>query len=583
MIHPFHAHVALLQFFLGRRDACIDYIERLLNCQKEAIDYQQDLPLLSRQLHECFFGLSGLTREQANLRDQLEQAHWASGFKPRAEPGNALVDPAEQMLRGFHMWRQMRWPGTKGRVSYAHTLFNLYLIRRLALLCMRLWDVDTNAGGVSARLAQLQAVLDQLWHSSPADQPRLVRDVRWLFPVAMSPTTDSLAGYFESTERIAATFTTADYFETQKAWVQTGAGHLRSQLRDLAKRRNVPLDDHSLVLLTRVSNALDVALLVQGLVPLLQAYELARQSGDERKRLELASAICQGISPDPELFVNRLDLLGPYSMIELLFITAGANGNADYTAMGRRHLALVEQYTALISRLAQPLYADCQHNNTVEAAYSPYGALYGFASNLIELMAFKTLQRDTVTHFSLEDVFTSGAQAKLAWVNAWRNLPHIKPEVIKQFEYPQQFAADISARIEQALYRRVAEPEAVPSGRLYIYPDETLPEATLQAFATLAQIPDLPLPYIVASDPQLVAAHKAEAKNQEDLLHCRMEGEFVISYQTSGGWVAITKDMLTEVLGAGRDAKIALPRAAGAVLTLMCPNLVVLAEYASRP
>ena len=62
-----------------------------------------------------------------------------------------------------------------------------------------------------------------------------------------------------------------------------------------------------------------------------------------------------------------------------------------------------------------------------------------------------------------------------------------------------------------------------------------------------------------------------------------MEGEFVISYQTSGGWVAITKDMLTEVLGAGRDAKIALPRAAGAVLTLMCPNLVVLAEYASRP
>ena len=101
MIHPFHAHVALLQFFLGRRDACIDYIERLLNCQKEAIDYQQDLPLLSRQLHECFFGLSGLTREQANLRDQLEQAHWASGFKPRAEPGNALVDPAEQMLRGF--------------------------------------------------------------------------------------------------------------------------------------------------------------------------------------------------------------------------------------------------------------------------------------------------------------------------------------------------------------------------------------------------------------------------------------------------------------------------------------------------
>jgi hypothetical protein len=38
----------------------------------------------------------------------------------------------------------------------------------------------------------------------------------------------------------------------------------------------------------------------------------------------------------------------------------------------------------------------------------------------------------------------------------------------------------------------------------------------------------------------------------------------------------MTKVILTEVLGAGRDVKIVgLPPAAVEVLTLMCPNLVV--------
>ncbi len=50
---------------------------------------------------------------------------------------------------------------------------------------------------------------------------------------------------------------------------------------------------------------------------------------------------------------------------------------------------------------------------------------------------------------------------------------------------------------------------------------------------------------------------------------------FLVSYKTSGGWVAITKDILTEVLGAGRDVKIVgLPRVAVGVLQLMCPNLL---------
>ncbi len=481
------------------------------------------------------------------------------------------------MIRGFVLWRQTRWPGRNGRVRYAHTLFNLYVIRLLALLSMRLWDAGSSSAG--DRLSQVQSVLDQLWRITPADQPVLVRDARWLIPVAQSPTTDELAAYFEVAEQIAETLSEEDRIEIHKAGVRMAGGHLRSQLRHSSMQKGVSLDESSLVLSTRNSNALDFALLIQGLVPLLEAYEHARHSGDGQKRLELAAAICQGISPDPELFLNRLDLLGPYSMIEHLFITTDRDEHAVYTPMGQRHVQLLQQYEARISRLSKPLYDDCPHFRPVDGTYSPYGVLYGFSSNLLEHMALKALQPDAVTHFSLEDVFVDGeANAdKLAWVSGWRKLPHIDPEVAKQFDYPQQFAEDIFDRLEHALRRRVSDGEAnaaVQTGRLFI-----LPEEDLQVDSKASLIPDLPVQYFRSSDMQIVAAHKADSYDQTQLLRGRLEGEFVLSYETSGGWVAITKDILTEVLGAGRDVKIVgLPRVAVGVLRLMCPNLVIVPE-----
>jgi hypothetical protein len=190
-------------------------------------------------------------------------------------------------------------------------------------------------------------------------------------------------------------------------------------------------------------------------------------------------------------------------------------------------------------------------------------------------MALKSLRPDAVTRFGLEDIFAAGEADKLAWVSGWRKLPHIKPEVAKLFEYPQRFAEEIFARIEHALRRRVSDGEpsaAVQIGRLFI-----LAEDDLQTDSKMSVIPDLPMQYVRSSDMQIVAAHKADSCEQADLLHSRLEGEFVLSYKTSGGWVAITKDILTEVLGAGRDVKIVgLPRAVVGVLRLMCPNLVIL-------
>jgi hypothetical protein len=573
----FDEHVELLQSFLADRDEIVERIQGLLNAQRKPIQYLQDVRLLSRHFEDCFFKRTGVTHDQSRLRGQLEASHWASGFKPRKSPGthNKLVDPPEMLVRGFHLWGQTHWPGHSGRARYAHTLFNLYAIRCLAHLGMRLWDAGSTSAG--DRLSQVQVLLDHLWESTPADQQVLVRDVRWLIPVAQSPTTDELAGYFEVARQVAETLSEEDRGEIHKAAVRTGGGHLRSQLRHVSTKRGVSFNEDSVVLGTRRSNALDFALLTQGLVPLLNAYEDATHSGDPQKRLELAATIYQGISPDPEMFLNRLDLLGPYSMIEHLFITTDREGNVVYTPMGRRHVGLLKEYEAQISRLAKPLYDDRQHFRPVDRAYSPYGAIYGFSSNLIEHMAFKTLQRDAVTPFSLEEVFAGGEADKLAWVSGWRKLPHITPEVAKLFEYPQQFAEDISARIEHALERRVSDGaanSAVQTGRLFILPEDDLP-----ADSKVSEIPDLPVQYIRSSDMQIVAAHKADSFDQTELLNGRLEGEFVVSYKTSGGWVAITKDILTEVLGAGRDVKIArLPRVAAEVLKLMCPNLVILSD-----
>ena len=583
---PFQAHIELLQFFLAHRDEIVERIEGVLNAQRKPIAYLQDGALLSRLFEDCFFATSGVTQGHSHLRGQLQDAHWASGFKPRELPGlhNSLIDPAEMMIRGFHLWQQTRWPGRNGRVHYAHTLFNVYVIRCLTLLSMRLWDAlrfaplaqgDAGSSSAGDRLAQVQGVLDKLWTIAPADQPALMRDARWLIPMAQSPATDDLGAYFDVAEKIAGSFSQQDRNEIHKAGVRMAAGHLRSQIRYYSMKKAVSLDESSVVLTTRTSNALDFALLAQELVPLLEAYESAVHRDDARTRLELADAICQGISPDPELFVNRVELLGAYSMIEYLFISIESDGRVAYTPMGQRHVELLREYEARIGRVSKPLSDDCRQFRPVPGAYSPYGILFGFSSDLIEHMVLKALQPDSETRFGLEDVFVGEdiTAGKLAWVTGWRTLPHLKPEVQKLFEYPQQFAEDIFDRIDQALRRRVSDGEAnavVRTGRLFISPADDR-----EADSNATSLPDLPVRYIRSSDMQIVAAHKAESQDEMHLLSDRKEGRCVLSYKTSGGWVAITKAILTEVLGAGRDVKIVgLPPDASGVLKLMCPGLV---------
>jgi len=581
VVVPFQAHVELLHFFLGRRDEIVERIQGLLNAQRKPAEYQQDGPLLSRDFEDCFFTLTGLPDGQSRLRGQLERAHWASGFRPREIPGlhNGPADPPEMMMRAFYLWRQTRWPGRNGRVRYAHTLFNLYVVRCLELLSMRLWDAGADSAG--SRLAQVQEVLDELWRIATADQPVLVRDARWLIQTAQSLATDDLGSYFEVAAHLAETLSEDDRIEIHRAGVRMAAGHLRSQIRYHCVSKAVSLDDQSLLLRTRDSNALDYGLLIQDLVPLLEAYENACRGGDNGKRLELADAICQGISPDPELFLNGIEFLGPYSMIEHLFITTDPDGHAVYTPIGQRHAQLLQAYETRVARVAKPLCDDCPRFRPVAGAYSPYGVIYGFSADLLKHMVLKATQPDAVSHLGLEDVFVGGDAStdKLAWVNGWRKLPHLTREMERLFEYPQQFAEEMFARIEHALRRRVSGQvnAVVQSGRLFALAADC-PERDSKA----SLIPELPIRYVRSSDEQIVAEHRAEPCDGIQLLSSRKEGMFVLSYETPGGWLAITKTVLTEVLGAGHDVKIVgLPPVAIEALTLMCPRLLA-SDHAVR-
>ncbi len=569
---PFQANVELLRLFLTHREDIVESIEAVLNAQRKPIGYLQDQPLLSRHFEDCF-----LKHTETRLRGQLEEAHWAEGFRPRQVQDlyNDLIDPAEMMIRGFYCWQQTRWPGRNGRMHYAHTLFNLYVLRCLQFLSMRLWDDKPSSA--STRLAEIQGVLDDLWRSSPADQPVIVRDARWLIPLAQSLITDELAPYFEVAQRVTETLQDADVLEIQKAHVRMLGGHLTSQIRYHCTKEGVSMHEPGVVLRTRTSNALDFALLVQGLVGLLKAYDRALQSADERTRLNMAGAIYQGISADPELFLSRIDLLSAYSMIEHVFIATDPVGTVVYSPLGRRHVQLLKEYGALIGRLIKPLRDDFPHFRPVEGGCSPYGVIFGLPSHLIEHMALKALQHDAETRFSLEnvfeDVFDDGetSAAKLAWVNGWRKLPHIDREVQRLYDYPQPFAEDVYDRVASELRR----PDSSRTGRLYIVSGDD-PEIN-----STAAIPELPARYFVSSDSQIVAAPYAEPYDRAQLLAGRWEGQFLVSYETvsyetPSGWVALKKDVLTEVLGAGRDARIVgLPLRAAHVLRLMCTDLVI--------
>ena len=578
---PFSNHIALLREFLSGRDAIVDNLERrLFSSQGKAIARNGDRESVADIFDSCFFESPSLPQELARLNGQLMAGHLADGFEPARQDGySRQLDPVELFLRACDYWNKNRWPGRNGRIVYAHSLYAAFVLRQLELLSLRIWDDGNDAA--TERLEQLQRLLDLLNSAerSPQSAP-LVRDARWLIQTAQGPLTRHLKPYFTTAGKVAESFSDSDRLEIHKAGAVLAGGHLRSQLWHRAWQTGRPVDDPIVVAMTRSSSAMDIALLVRDLVPLLHAYRAACARQDVRVRQALADAIAQGLSADPELLLTRLDLLAPSTMIEDLFVDSSHRGGSGYTAMGEAHLECVRTYAELIAHTAESLKRDNAAFDPARLPYSPLGIIYGFCADLFSNMVLSTLRSPSSPTLSLEDIFDSRdhLDEKQTLAREWARLPEGEGDrnpFQHSIEGATQFFARMAAAVD-ARAKRSAEPNASKfrTARLYVAPRglsvDSLSTGVLPEGVVTAQ------EHCLTSDVARARATGATVLPTNRLIADRAEGRFLACGETEGAWFGVSKVPLTVYISAGKDALLTdVPPAVVDTLRVVCPRLLV--------
>ena len=578
MIVRFADHVALLTAFVACRQEIIEQIEsRLLNVRARDASLAGTREAFAHAFTSCFFDSSAVPRALVQLRGQLAARHASVGFEPvvRDAVGHEL-DPLELVLRAYQHWDDSRWPGKNGRLAYARSLYAVYVLRQLEHLSLRIWDDGHERA--PGYLREVQRLLDSL---NQAVSPFvLVRDARWLIQTAQGPLTRHLEPYFTVADQISTSFTDAERLEIHKAGARLAGGHLRSQWRHRIAETNLPADDPEVLSTTRNSNAMDGALLVRDLVALLEAYDAARIAGDPDHRLDLADALLQGLTADPELFLTRLDLLGPCTTIEPLFIERGEDQHARWTPLGNAHRAMLARYGDLIGRCAEALHEDASALDPGRVNYSPLGMAYGFCADLLANVALATLTAQPSARPSLEDMFVSrdDLDAKLARAQAWEKLAGPaggREHVEYSADWARQvFAATMSALAARARHRDRSNASSIPDARVLVVPRdrslESLPPGFVSDEVVRAQ------EHCVTSDVQRAFANGATAFPKGQILTDRNEGRLLASAEIDGKWFGVSKTVLTACTSRGHDALLTdVPVAALEVLRLTCGRLIL--------
>lgn len=572
MLESFSQHIALLDQFLNRRQEIVDGIEQLLNAQGKGDRQRGGYTYLHNRLTAIFFDLPGLSRALSQLNGQLNAKRLADGFEPIPVENisNGVLDPVEFIGRAHDHWAHTVWPGRSIRVTYAHTVYAMFVLKQLEDVSLLMLEQPAQRTGDCLR--DIQSLLDRLNGARIPNVPLFVKDARWLIQTAQSAATQHVRPYFTIAQQLSRAFTESDRLEVHKAGAVMIGGHLRSQLRYQTQQRGSSIDDLDILAYTRTSNSMDNALLMYDLVALLEAYETACVGRDRARRLDLADAILQGVSTGPELFLTRLDLLAPCTIIEDLFVELGEGGRARYTPLGQAHMERLSRYGELIGRLATSLADDAPQCAPSQNGYSAYGIIYGFSSDILGNMAVRTLISKSSVEFSLEDAFVGrgDAETRSAWTMAWRSRFHEGGERAI-LEYSDEFAEQIWERLMKALHacttRSSESHEApLPTGRLFVVPSSV----------TVASLPDDLLPEGVVPAQEFVYG-TADRDPQHDIAYDRKEGRCLVSYESDGEWFAISKGVLTYIMGVGKDALITGIAPKGIeVLRLTCPGVIVL-------
>ena len=562
----FSQHLALVDRFLHHRLDIVERIERtLLNVRDKDTSRRRDRPFFARTFGACFFGLPALPSELSRLKGQLAAQHLADGFEPVATEDGFVneLDPLELILRAYEHWGHHRWPGQSGRLSYAQTLYGAFVLRQLESLSLRIWD---QGDGADRRLEEVQDLLDRL---NGADSPTVfLRDAGWLTQTAQGPLTKHLKPYLDIAGRIAGALSDSQRLALHKAAARLAGGHLRSQLRYRVWQTGLPPDDPQNLAFTRNSNALDSALLVRDLVPLLEAYRTACHEGPDDQRLDLADAILQGVSADPELYVTRLDLLAPYVMIEDLFVER-TDGHLRHTAMGETQLQYLNRYGALIGELAESIKRDSAAFEPTPGSYSAQGIAYGFIADVMSNIALDTLLGQPSFGLSLEDMFASRGdlEKKLARAKQWEALPR-RPGERAHFDHSEGAAAESQSRVTAALEARASYP---------IRPNAS-ERRDARVFVRTESLPGVALAddYCVTSDATQARPDGPALYPKDQLIVDRNEGRYLASVQSGDEWFGISKVILTSFTSQGTDAVLtAVPEGAIDVLRLTCPGIMV--------
>jgi hypothetical protein len=569
----FSDHVALFHEFLNRRGEIVEQIERtLLNVRGKPLSRSRDRARFHLLLDACFFGLPRLPPPMLSLRGTLAARHLADGFEPVLIDNYAHeLDALELIPRAHMFWEARRWPGHSGRVAYAQAIFSVFLLREIGQLSLTIWS-DGNALAAD-RLDEIQRLLDRL--AQPVPPGVLIRRAGWLIQAAQGTLTRHLRPYFDIAEHIAESLDQSDRLEVHIAGAKLAGGHLRSQLRYRVWSSGKPANDPELLAYTRNSNSMDMALLVQDLVPLLDAYRTACDHGEREKRLELADAVLQGISADPELLVTRLDLLGPYTGIEALFVDDAGDAPIHYTAIGHRHLQLLERYRRSIGDLAGALIEDASAFAPWHSDFSPYGISYGFCSDLLSNMALDVLASQPSRGVTLEDIFESrGAAApKRLRADGWANLPKRQGER-DHFDHSLEWAAAMFTRLMDGLAARAVRPSApnastVADAKLIVTGAPADGGSVTMADAVPASC------YCLTSDVDRAMASEAILQPPGQIMLDRDEGRFLASAHAGGKWLGVSKLLLTMLTSRGKDAVLTgLPTAVVERLRLTCPDLL---------
>lgn len=541
----------------------------MLNAKGKDLRQTHHHESLQRRLTSAFFDLPGLPRHLSDLRGQLTAKRLADGFQPIAVEyvSNGVLDPVEFVARAYDHWEHAGWPGRNIRLTYAHTLFAMYVLKLLEDLSLVM--LQQPAEETRSALRHVQALLDRMNGAGVPNVPVFVKDARWLILTAQSPATQHVGPYFDIAQQLSRSLTDADRLDVHKASAKMTGGHLRSQLRYQAQERGLSIDDVDILAYTRTSNAMDNALLVYDLVPLLEAYEAARVERDAARRVDLADAILQGISTGPELFLARRDLLTPCTIVEHLFVEQDEDGRARYTPLGDAHLERLSRYGELIARLASSLEDDALRLAPAPDGYSPLGIVYGFSSDILGNMAMRTLIAKSALAFSLEDAFVASddSAVRLAWTTPWKS-PFHEGGARAILEYSPDLAEQIYQRLRRALHALTAPTEQPhrPTGQLFVIPSSVATDPL-----TADRLPEGVVP------AQEFVYSTADQGQSRDVAYDRKEGRCLVSYQSDGEWVAVSKSVLTHVMDQGRDAVITgIDPKAIEVLRLTCPGVIVL-------